>query len=112
MGRTVRSCSTRSSFTCSGKGSSPISSRKRVPPSASAKRPSRARSAPVNAPFSWPNSSDSRRFSGIAPQFTATKGSLTRGEERWSARAIASFPVPLSPVIRTLVGYGATRDAS
>ena len=36
---------------------SPISSRNIVPPSATSKRPLRAASAPVNAPFSWPNSS-------------------------------------------------------
>ena len=37
---TARSSSTRSSFTCMSAGMSPISSRKRVPPSASSKRPS------------------------------------------------------------------------
>ena len=37
---------------------SPISSRNSVPPSASSKRPLRCASAPVNAPFSWPNSSE------------------------------------------------------
>ena len=37
-------------------------------------RPSRRRSAPVNAPFSWPNSSLSSRLSGTAAQFTATNG--------------------------------------
>jgi hypothetical protein len=38
---------------------SPISSRNSVPPSACSKRPRRSASAPVNEPFSWPNSSDS-----------------------------------------------------
>ena len=38
-GRKVRSCSTRSSLTCSCSGSSPISSRKSVPPSALRKQP-------------------------------------------------------------------------
>ena len=33
-----------------------------------------ARSAPVNAPFWWPNSSDSRRVSGNAAQLTTTNG--------------------------------------
>ena len=37
---------------------SPISSRKRVPPSASSKRPRRRAKAPVNAPFSCPKSSE------------------------------------------------------
>src|SRR4051794_13163168 len=52
---------------------SPISSRNSVPPSACSKRPMRCLSAPVNAPFSWPKSSDSRRFSCSAAQFTLTK---------------------------------------
>ena len=43
---------------------SPISSRNSVPPSASSKRPFFRCSAPVNAPFSWPNSSASIRLSG------------------------------------------------
>jgi hypothetical protein len=30
--------------------------------------------APVKAPFSWPNSSDSSRFSGMAAQLTMMKG--------------------------------------
>ena len=70
-GRTARSWSTRSSLACVASGMSPISSRNSVPPLAAAKRPSRRRSAPVNAPFSWPNSSDSSRVSGTAAQFTA-----------------------------------------
>ena len=44
-----------------------------VPPSACSKRPMRCLSAPVNAPFSWPNSSDSSRFSCSAAQLTLTK---------------------------------------
>ncbi len=51
------SWSTRSSFDCSSRGSSPISSRKIVPPSATSKRPNFRLSAPVKAPFSYPNSS-------------------------------------------------------
>ena len=61
------------------RGSSPTSSRKRVPPSAASKSPTRFRSAPVKAPFSWPKSSLSRRDSGSAAQFTATKGPARRG---------------------------------
>jgi hypothetical protein len=38
-----------------------MSSRKRVPPSAASKRPILATFASVNAPRSWPNSSDSAR---------------------------------------------------
>ena len=66
------SCSTRSSLGWSASGRSPISSRKSVPPSASAKKPSRACSAPVKAPFSWPKSSASARFSGMALMLSAT----------------------------------------
>ena len=58
---------------------SPISSRNSVPPFAAAKRPMRSRSAPVNAPRTWPNSSLSSSSSGIAPQFTATNGRSARG---------------------------------
>ena len=43
---------TRRSLDCSGRGSSPISSRKRVPPSANSKRPILTAVAPVKAPFS------------------------------------------------------------
>ena len=42
-GRTSRSCRTRSSFTCSGSGISPISSRKSVPPLAEAEEAPRGR---------------------------------------------------------------------
>ncbi len=38
----------------------------------------RRASAPVKAPFSWPNSSDSSRFSGIAAQLTVMNGFLAR----------------------------------
>ena len=58
---------------------SPISSSISVPPSAAWNRPRCARVAPVNAPFSWPNSSDSSRFSAIALQLIATNGLLRRG---------------------------------
>src|SRR5438552_11740172 len=51
-------CNTRKSFTCVSIGSSPTSSRKIVPPSASLKRPSRLAIAPVNAPLTWPNRSE------------------------------------------------------
>jgi hypothetical protein len=57
-------------------GTVAISSRKNVPPSASSKRPRRRFSAPVNDPFSCPNSSESSRLSERAPQFTRTKGAI------------------------------------
>src|SRR6266849_3430762 len=39
--------------------------------------------------------------SGIAAQFTSTKGPLLRRLAAWSERATSSLPVPLSPKIKT-----------
>ncbi len=83
-----------------------------MPPSASRKRPRRARSAPVKAPRAWPKSSLSSSVSGIAPQFTATNDSLRRGDCAWIARASTSLPVPLSPVRSTVALYSAARSIS
>ena len=58
---------------------SPTSSRKMVPPLHCSNLPMRRRSAPVKAPFSWPNSSLSSRLSGMAAQFMARNGALARG---------------------------------
>src|SRR3546814_7363615 len=58
----------------SGLDSVPNSSRNRVPPSASSKRPTRALVAPVKAHASWPNSSASIKVSGSAAQFMMTSG--------------------------------------
>ncbi len=80
---------------------SPISSRNSEPPSACSKRPRRRLSAPVNAPFSWPNSSDSSSSAGIAEVLSAMNGLLARGLCSCSARAASSLPVPDSPVIST-----------
>ena len=88
---------------------SPISSRKRVPPFARSKRPLRRATAPVKAPRSCPKSSDSRRCSGMAAQFTATKGPSARPLAQWMACAMSSFPVPDSPVTSTVAGEEATR---
>ena len=49
-----------------------------MPPVASSNLPMRRATAPVNEPFSWPNSSDSSRFSGIAAQLTQMNGFLAR----------------------------------
>ncbi len=59
--------------------SSPISSRKSVPPLACSIRPARAPAAPVNAPRAWPNSSFSSSESVSAAQFSATNGLSARG---------------------------------
>ena len=75
----------------------PISSRKIVPPLASSKRPNLRRSAPVKAPFSCPNSSDSASVSGIAAQLNLMNGPFRRGEMLWMMRATRPLPVPDSP---------------
>ncbi len=106
---TFRSSSTRSSLACAGSGSSPTSSRNSVPPAAFSNAPRRSRSAPVNAPRSWPNNSLSTSCSGNAALFTATSGVFAPGPSRCSSRATSSLPVPLSPTISTLLGIGATR---
>src|SRR3990172_5395638 len=90
-------------------GSSPISSRKSVPPSAAAMRPRRALVAPVNAPLTWPNSSLSRSASGIAPQLTGTSAFAARGLRAWMRRANTSLPTPVSPVMRTVASLAAMR---
>ena len=68
-----------------------------MPPDASSNAPMRRSVAPVNEPFSWPNSSLSSRFDGIALQSTTTNGAAARALARWTAggrviryRAIAS----------------------
>src|SRR5205085_9684004 len=47
--------------------------------------------------------------SGKAAQFTSIQGLWLRSENIWMARAISSLPEPVSPVMRTAVGCGATR---
>ena len=64
----------RNSFACSSGTISPISSRNTVPPSADSIRPRFCRSAPVNAPRSWPNSSLSSSVSGSAEQVMFMNG--------------------------------------
>jgi hypothetical protein len=58
---------------------SPHSSRKSVPPSLASNFPSRRATAPVNAPFSWPNSSLSTSSRASAAQFILTNGLVRRG---------------------------------
>jgi hypothetical protein len=62
----------------------------------------------VKAPFSCPNSSDSRSASGIAAQLTLTNGFWARFERAWTWRASTSLPEPLSPVISTEASERAT----
>ena len=89
---------------------SPTSSRKIVLPAASSNRPRRLSSAPVNAPRSWPNSSEATSPSGSAAQLTLTRARRARGDPAWMARATSSLPVPVSPVINTVELVAATRD--
>src|SRR5205807_1393562 len=70
-------------------------------------RAQRGASAPVNAPFSWPNSSDSISSSGMAAQLTSTKGRSRRADCTWMARATSSLPLPFSPWISTRPVVGA-----
>ena len=81
-----------------------------MPPFASRNSPRRARVAPVNAPFSWPNSSASSRLGASAEQSNATNGPSARGPTRWIVRASSSLPVPLSPTISTVASDAATRS--
>ncbi len=74
-----------------------------MPPWAISKRPRRWLTALVKAPFSWPNSSLSSRFSGNAAQLTATSGPVRFCDASWMARAVCSLPVPVSPSISTVV---------
>src|SRR5262245_20525828 len=84
-------------------GTSSMSSRKIVPPSAISKRPGRSLIAPVNAPRSWPKSSDSINVSENSAQLTATNGRWLRRLLWWTSVAVTSLPVPLSPVISTVL---------
>jgi len=108
--RSICFCSTaRRSLGWRNKGMSPISSSMTVPCWASSNLPFFWATAPVNAPRSWPNSSDSRRFSGMAAQLTLTHSASARGDRAWMASAITSLPAPDSPVISTVESRGATR---
>ncbi len=103
------SCSTRSTLACVFGLMSPTSSRKIVPRSACSNLPICFSVAPVNDPFSWPNSSDSISSSGIAAQLTWTNRCPARGLLRWMVRATSSLPTPLSPSSSTVALVGAAR---
>src|SRR5690606_37111478 len=90
----------RSSLACSRTSISEISSSSSVPPEASSNLPMRRATAPVKAPFSWPNNSDSSSASGMAAQLTEMKGLAARREWACTYLAMTSLPVPLSPVMR------------
>ena len=81
-----------------------------MPPLADSTRPSLRKAAPVKAPFSWPNSSLSNRFSVRPVQSTATKGLSRRPLASCTAWATSSLPVPVSPSNSTVAWAGATRS--
>jgi hypothetical protein len=64
---------------------------------------------PGEGPFSWPNSSLSTRPAGRAAQLTLISGLSRRRLFEWTARAISSLPVPVSPQTSTVASVGATR---
>ena len=101
---------TRRIFSCTSMGTVPNSSRKSVPPSALSNRPVRRVSAPVNAPFSWPNNSGSMSDGLRAEQFRAINGPCHLLDRKWSLDAASSFPVPRSPTSSTGRSTGATLD--
>lgn len=112
-GRKRRSSSARRNAPCTGRGSSPTSSRNSVPWSAAARRPSRALSAPVNAPRACPNRCASTSVSGKVVQSTVTNGPDARRLLACRALANSSLPVPVSPVMSTLTLLAAaSRNAS
>ena len=83
-----------------------------MPPSASSNLPRRRAAAPVNAPFSWPNSSLSISSVGMAAQLTLTNGPDANGLSRWMCAASSSLPVPDSPSRSTPASDRATWVAS
>ena len=68
--------------------------------------------APVKAPRSCPNISDSTRSRGMAAQLTVTNARADRRLAACTAAAASSLPVPLSPVRSTRASVGATRATS
>ncbi|PYQ01883.1 MAG: hypothetical protein DMF82_17775 [Acidobacteria bacterium] len=65
----------------------------------------------MNAPLTWPNSSDSSSPSGSAAQLTLMRGISRCALRSWMARATSSLPVPVSPVISTVLRACATSSS-
>ena len=83
-----------------------------VPPSAAATLPIVSRTAPVNAPWTWPNSSLSNNSAERLGQGTVMKGPAARGLRAWMARARTPLPVPLSPRNRIVASLAAVLKAT
>ena len=98
------------SFACEASDKLPISSRNSVPPDATSIRPALGAVAPVNAPFSYPNSSLSNSCSGTLPKSIGIKGYSFLFDKTLIIRATTSLPVPFSPSINTLASVSATRS--
>ena len=100
---------TRNKLGCMSMGISVISSKNKVPFSACMNTPSFLATAPVNAPFSWPNNSLPISSLDRAPQLVATNlpSALLA---LWIAWATTSLPTPLSPNNITLADVLATRS--
>src|SRR3989442_7335395 len=108
--RSTRLSSTiRSSLPCPSRGSSVTASRYTVPAAASSKRPARAVTASVNAPRSWPNSSESISEDDRLAQSIVTNGCFARGPCSCSSRAMAFLPGPVSPAMGTVASVWANR---
>ena len=82
-----------------------------MPPLAVSSRPGLSRSAPVKAPFRWPNISLSSSGSGSAAQLIGTRARPARRLFWWMNWAITSLPVPLSPLMNTDASVPATLRA-
>ena len=82
-----------------------------MPVLAASNLPLRSEDAPVKAPRLCPNSSDSSRLSGMAPQLTEMYGLSARLPLAWITLAMSSLPVPLSPSISTGRSVGAAFSA-
>ena len=79
--RILRSSMALSTLACKSSGISPISSKNNVPLSACSISPRWRPVAPVNAPASWPNNSDSNSSRGRAAQLSSMSGFCERGPE-------------------------------
>ena len=79
-----------------------------MPPAASFQKPCFLPSAPVNAPFSCPNSAEAASSLDSRPQSKDTKVPDARLFLTWIFSAMCSLSVPLSLNIRTLMFVGAT----
>jgi len=74
-----------------------------MPPSAARKRPGRSCIAPVNAPFTCPNSADIAASPRSVAQFTSTKRPFTSRRcffRAWMRCASCDLPAPVGPMSR------------